>query len=148
MARSNYPTTNAMHETLATAQSGAKTRRLESTVCDKAKSVFQAFVRYCDRVGLRNPSLHVDAGGVANSYKYRADTSTITFQTSKEIGMPRLIHFHAGRTQARKVRGGDYGMWRLSASKADEETRTWPEMPAFRYQGKAYQLNNSGYLYL
>jgi hypothetical protein len=121
----------------------ATQRVLTETDCDHARAVWVAYRRYCKRAGLQYPSLYLDTGAVCNSYGYRAFSTQLTIR--ERLGNQYVA---VRRTYARRGAYGGRGIVRLTASKAAYETRTWCDMPAFRFGGKSYRFTRRGFLYL
>jgi hypothetical protein len=146
MTTSRIPTIKTILTTVHAVQERATVRCLSDADCQEARAVYKAFLAYCEHNNLKNPTLTMDAGAVANSYKYRAETTQLLLQRDDtQEGSP--ITATASRTWGRKRPHGGPGLLRLAVTKP-EDGRTWKELPPFRFQRRAYTFNGFGYLYL
>lgn len=146
MTTPRIPTLKTMLTQLHTAQARATVRCLSDANCTEARAVFKAFLAYCDRNGLKNPALTMDAGAVANSYKYRADTTQLLLRRDDTQETP-MITVQVSRTWGRKRPHGGPELVRLACTKP-EDGRAWKALPPFRFQSRAYTFNGFGYMYL
>ena len=140
---STIPRIATILKQLDAAQSGARTRLLSKPDIQSARNVFVAFRKYCEKHGLLRPSLYMDCGALPNAYKYAAESTQLVISQDDQGRVVAEVY----RRWARKVRHGDSGALRLAAVKSDDEDRTWPKMPAFRFSGKTRTFANSGYMY-
>jgi hypothetical protein len=146
MTTPRIPTLRTIVTQVNAVQERATVRCLSEADCQEARDVFKAFLLYCAKNGLQNPTLTMDAGAVANSYKYRADTTQLILQRDDtQEGSPITLTAH--RTWGRKRPHGGPGLLRLAVTKP-EDGRTWKQLQPFRFQKKGYTFNNFGYLYL
>lgn len=145
MTTPRIPTLRTILTQLHTVQERASVRCLSDADCAEARAVYKAFLTYCARNGLKNPTLTMDAGAVANSYKYKAETTQLLLtrdDTQEESRITCTVH----RTWGRKRPHGGPGLLRLACTKP--EAQAWKALPPFRFQRRAYTFNGFGYLYL
>lgn len=90
MTTLRIPQARTLQKLVINVQANAKTRCLEPRDVVKAREAFRAFLRYCEKNNLQSPSLYLDGGAVANSYKYRAD-STVFERASSTSETKRAI---------------------------------------------------------
>jgi hypothetical protein len=146
MTTARIPTLRTIVTQVNAVQERATVRCLSEADCQEARAVFKAFLAYCAKNGLKNPTLTMDAGAVANSYTYRADTTQILVQRDDtQEGSP--ITLQVSRIWGRKRPHGGPGLLRLAVSKP-EDGRPWKQLLPFRFQKRHYTFNNFGYMYL
>lgn len=146
MATHRIPTLRTIVTQVQAVQARATVRCLSDQDCAEARAVFKAFLAYCATNDLKNPTLTMDAGAVANSYTYKADTTQLILsRDDTQEGAPLTVT--ASRTWGRKRPHGGPGLLRLAVSRP-EDGRKYHQLPPFRFQKRDYTFNNFGYLYL
>ena len=109
--------------TLAETQRSARTRRLVPSQIPFAVTMYNRARRYIKRAGGDPDTVRVeiDGGAVCNAYQYSAESTWLRLDKNG---------FSFGRTWARKVSGGDFGLFRVSAAQIDD--RPGKDYPKYR----------------